>query len=395
MRDIAGRVAIGLGCSLVTSVIVVALYRFVGTPFPLLFVFSAFVAALRGGRVGGFAAILGALTPVWYFTDPVGWATSLSGAISIAMFLVAAVIIVESIARMSEAVAAREALLAVVSHDLKTPVAALSLLEQRQLRPLTRESASPSREELQRHGEAVLRVVDRLVFMIDNLLDVGRLQANRMQYTATDADFAQLVLDSVSRIRPELEASGISVQTTGVEQPCPGRCDVLAIERVLLNLISNAIKYGNGKPIEVILTWDETHVRYEVVDHGIGIAPSQQRRLFSQFERVTGRSGTHQSHGLGLWIVRQLVTAHRGRVVLESRPGEGTRVKVTVPRWGVSAKRFGHLLRRTGVRHGRTRATPSAEVSSATGRPSGTHSLGEVARSTVGAPDHRPSSHRV
>jgi signal transduction histidine kinase len=345
-KDVVRRIAIGVGCSLIAWAIVAALFRLLAVPYPFLFVFSAFVAALFADRVGGFVAIVFSLVGVYYFTEPVGWEVNPPGALSIAMFLVAAIVIVESVTRMREAVAAREALLAIVSHDLKTPLAALSLLEQSQLRRLTRESALPSQEERQRHAVAVLRAVDRLAVLIDNLLDVERLHSKHLRLAATDADFAQIVRDAVGRSKLELEEAGVSVRVTGVDQPCPGRCDVLAIERVLLNLISNAIKYGNGKAIEVILTQDETRVRCEVVDHGIGIAANQQGRLFRPFERIAGAVGAQQSHGLGLWIVRRLVTAHRGRVALESRLGEGTCVKVTVPRWGIPAKRFGRLPRK-------------------------------------------------
>jgi signal transduction histidine kinase len=111
----------------------------------------------------------------------------------------------------------------------------------------------------------------------------------------------------------------------------PGRWDVLAIERVVANLLSNAIKYGDGKPIEVSVESDRTQVRFAVVDHGIGIAADDQRKLFKAFEKGPSQVGA-ASHGLGLWIVQRLVEEQKGRIVLESRLGKGTRVTVTVPR---------------------------------------------------------------
>jgi signal transduction histidine kinase len=240
--------------------------------------------------------------------------------------------IVEVIARMHEAVAARDTLLSVVSHDLKAPLSNVSLREQRLLRRLEKEPQAIQLDEIRRHGDAILKLVGRLSFMIENLLDLGRIHSNRLQLAPTDADFAQIVRDVIERLRPVLEEEGYSIQTSGVDEPCLGLWDVLAVERIVGNLLSNAIKYGGGKPITVSVEKDAERVQCVVADHGIGIAPDEQPRVFERFEKATGGRGKRESHGLGLWIVRRLVRAHGGRIALDSRVGEGTRITVTIPR---------------------------------------------------------------
>ena len=325
------RIGIGIGCAAVGWGAVGGLYRLVGAPFPFLFLFVAFLAALAGDRLGGLSAIPPSVMGVYYYTEPVGWRITASGAFSVGLFLVASLAVVEVIARMHAAIAGMDALLSAVSHDLKTPLTSLGLQEQRLIKRIGRESEPPPPEDLQRHSETILEAVRKLSFMIDNLLDVGRIHSNRLQLAPTDADFTKIVRDVIGRLRPALEAGGYSVRTTGLDEPCSGRWDVLAVERVVGNLLSNAIKYGEGKPIEISVEADQNKVRFAVADHGIGIATDAQRRLFRPFEKppsLTAAGG----HGLGLWIVQRLVQEQKGRVALESQLGVGTRVLVTVPR---------------------------------------------------------------
>jgi signal transduction histidine kinase len=329
-------VGIGLGCAVVGWAAVSGLYRLVGAAFPFLFLFVVFLAALAGDRLGGLSALPPSVTGVYYYTDPIGWRITASGAFSVVLFLVASLAIVEVITRMHAAIAAMDALLSSVSHDLKTPLTSLGLQEQRLLKSVGRKSESPPPEDLQRHSQTILEAVRKLSFMIDNLLDVGRIHSRRLRLAPVDADFAKIVRDVIGRLRPVLEERGYSIQTTGLDEPCPGRWDVLAVERVVANLLSNAIKYGDGKPIEVSVETDPTEVCFAVADHGIGIAADARSRLFKPFEKAPMREGT-AGHGLGLWIVQRLVEEQKGRVVLESRIGEGTRVTVVVPRGNAAA----------------------------------------------------------
>jgi signal transduction histidine kinase len=113
-------------------------------------------------------------------------------------------------------------------------------------------------------------------------------------------------------------------------EPVVGYVDQIRIEQVMTNLISNAIKYGAGKPIAIELTGNGEEAKLTVRDQGIGIAPEAQERIFNRFERATqARAG--ESLGLGLFITREIVYAHGGEIQVSSEPGKGSTFTVRIP----------------------------------------------------------------
>jgi signal transduction histidine kinase len=139
-----------------------------------------------------------------------------------------------------------------------------------------------------------------------------------------------LAREVTDRFADELAVCGCEV-SVDAELPVVGRWDRMRLDQVLTNLVTNAMKYGRGKPIEVRVVADGEQARVEVTDHGIGIAPEHQARIFERFERaVTPRE--YGGLGLGLWIVARVVEELRGRVRVLSAPGEGARFIVELPR---------------------------------------------------------------
>ena len=112
--------------------------------------------------------------------------------------------------------------------------------------------------------------------------------------------------------------------------PVEGIWDRVRLEQVITNLVGNAIKYGKGKPVEVEAVQDGSSAVLRVVDHGIGIAAEDQKRIFERFERARG-TREYGGFGLGLWISRSIVEAIGGRISVRSTPGEGSTFTVTVP----------------------------------------------------------------
>jgi signal transduction histidine kinase len=234
--------------------------------------------------------------------------------------------------QLEEAVRARDDFLSIASHELRTPLTALTLQMQ---------SLSASRQHLERAAnvpgldgklDIVARQVNRLSVLTDALLDISRISSGRLTLTLEDdLDLSEIVRDVIARFEGELARASCEVAVRGTAQPILGRWDRLRLEQVLGNLVANALKYGAGKPIEVEVTATAEEVRLSVRDHGIGIAPEKQAAIFDRFERAVS-DRDYRGFGLGLWIVRKILTAMHGDIAVESQPGAGATFRVTIPR---------------------------------------------------------------
>jgi signal transduction histidine kinase len=118
----------------------------------------------------------------------------------------------------------------------------------------------------------------------------------------------------------------LSLQASG---PLTGHWDRMRLDQVVTNLLTNAIKYGRGKPVEIQVDRQGPAARLWVQDHGIGIAPEDHERIFSQFERAVSEDH-YGGFGVGLWIARQIVNAFQGTITVQSQPGEGACFTVTL-----------------------------------------------------------------
>jgi len=227
------------------------------------------------------------------------------------------------------AVRVRDEFLSIASHELRNPVNAVQLQLAGVLREMERSDDALTREWLGvRIGRAESQV-RRLTRLIDNLLDVSRITAGAIALEPEDVDFLDIVRAAVDHFRDELKPNQVILRLPG--EPMRGYWDPVRLDQVVSNLLSNAIKYGNGKPIELSLQGESDVVRLSIADHGIGIEPDQQRRLFRPFERaVSGRQ--YGGFGLGLWITRRVVEAMHGSIAVESRPSEGSTFVVLLPR---------------------------------------------------------------
>jgi two-component system OmpR family sensor kinase len=178
------------------------------------------------------------------------------------------------------------------------------------------------------------------------LLDVARMNATHQKLQVEDVDFAQVLREVVESYTAEAEFHQSSL-TLCTPDSLTGRWERLGLEQIVSNLVSNAVKFGAGAPIEVVLGCETPEtVRLEVRDAGIGIAPEDQSRIFGQFERVQSRRHAADSPpeagdpayrrtisgaGLGLWLVRELVKVHGGDIWVTSAPGQGATFTVRLP----------------------------------------------------------------
>ncbi|MGC4120932.1 MAG: ATP-binding protein [Myxococcales bacterium] len=222
----------------------------------------------------------------------------------------------------TEAVNVRDSFLSIAGHELKTPLTALTL----QVRCLGGET---KKQPLEPRVAKVSRQCQRLVSLVDELLDVSRITAGRLRLELQELDLAEVAKERVVGLADELGRADCEVRVVAPE-PVVGRWDRLRVEQVVVNLLTNAMKYGCGKPIDLTLKTTEGRARLEVRDRGIGIAPEDQARIFARFERAVS-SRHFGGLGLGLWIARQVVEAHGGTISVASKPGEGATFTVELP----------------------------------------------------------------
>ncbi len=230
-----------------------------------------------------------------------------------------------------EAIRARDSFLSVASHELNTPLTSLGLNVQVLQRAL-RNAASGAipRDTVDVKLQSVNRQIRRLTTLVHELLDISRISAGKLRLEPEDVDLVELTRELVPRFSDDLTRARCELRLE-FPQAVVGCWDRLRVEQILQNLLSNAIKYGQGQPIDVRIEVGEEWARLAVRDRGIGISSEDQARLFQRFERLA--SERHFSgFGLGLWIVRQILDAMGGRILVESQPGQGSTFTVELPR---------------------------------------------------------------
>jgi PAS domain S-box-containing protein len=231
---------------------------------------------------------------------------------------------------VEDALHARDEFLSVASHELKTPLTTLKLQVQLRLRRITLGDREARSEASTRQIlELVDRQIDRITRLVDDMLDVGRAMHGRLRLVAEQTDLTALARGVIERHSEELRGAG-SVCRLDAPPLVQGSWDPGRIEQVLSNLLVNAIKYGKGRPIELVLTEGPERVRLEVRDQGQGIEAGDLARIFGRFERAAGRAIS--GLGLGLFISRRIVEQHGGTIRAESTPGVGSTFVVELPR---------------------------------------------------------------
>jgi signal transduction histidine kinase len=222
---------------------------------------------------------------------------------------------------------AKTAFFSNVSHEFRTP---LTLM----LGPLEDELAEHSnplplarRERL----ETAHRNSLRLLKLVNTLLDFSRIEAGRIDASYERTDLATYTAELVSNFRSAVEKAGLTLTVNCPPLPEPIHIDRDMWEKIVLNLVSNALKHTFSGGIRVSLSWCGDHARLTVADSGVGIPADELPRLFDRFHRVKGaKSRSHEGTGIGLALVQELVRVHGGTVVVESREGEGSTFTATV-----------------------------------------------------------------
>lgn len=228
-----------------------------------------------------------------------------------------------------EALRLRDEFLTVASHELRTPLTALQLQIQVLQRALGSAPADdPLTQRLSRLSAVAGRQMRRLTHLVNDLLDVSQLAEGRLQLHREWVDLATVTGDIIQRFDMQLQAA--NCETRVALSPVTGYWDEARIEQALSNILSNALKYAAGTPIEITVDSDEVEARVTIRDAGIGIAPGDINRIFGRYERAV--SARHYGGmGLGLHIAREVIEVQGGRLSVESSPGTGSTFTIALP----------------------------------------------------------------
>ncbi len=228
-----------------------------------------------------------------------------------------------------EAVRRRDDFLSIAAHELKTPLTSLQLHLQGLMSQVRQSSGQLPPERVTAKLESANLQTQRLGRLVNELLDISRVAQGQFLGKLEDVDLVALVRGVVERTREALARAECPLELS-VSGTIIGRWDASRLEQVVGNLVTNAMKYGAGKRIQVTLGSNATHAWLQVRDEGIGIAPEDLERIFNRFERAV--SVRHYGgFGIGLWLVREIVQALGGTVEVTSIPGQGATFTVTLP----------------------------------------------------------------
>ncbi len=233
--------------------------------------------------------------------------------------------------RASEAIRLRDEFLSIAAHELRTPLTALvlHLASLEQACAAASESAE-QRARFRKKTAAALRVTKRLTALIDELLDVSSLSRRSVPLRPEECDLVALACDVNERFEEQARQIGSNLRVHAAGTVI-GHWDRLKIDRVVTNLLSNAFKYGSGRPVELRVEADDEHAYVSVKDEGIGVAPEDRARIFKRFGRAV--SADHYGGlGLGLYLASQIAAAHGGSIRVESELGKGSTFTLELPR---------------------------------------------------------------
>lgn len=228
---------------------------------------------------------------------------------------------------LKKAVQARDEFLSMASHELKTPLTSLKMQLQMRMRYIDRGDSLINRlEKMVKDDE---KQVNRLIRLVDDMLDISRIQKERIDLVKTEFNLKDLIIEVVDRHSSVFHSVNSDIVLETLE-PIKGYWDRFKIEQILINLITNALKYGNHKDIFIGCYQETNKACFYVKDQGIGIDKKDLERIFVLFERVQSNVNI-SGLGLGLYIVKKMVEAHGGEIIIDSEAMKGSTFTVKLP----------------------------------------------------------------
>lgn len=232
--------------------------------------------------------------------------------------------------QLQRAVSMRDDFMSMIAHELRNPLNSVYLQAQLR-RKLLAAPRPPDPQAMLKMVERDERQIRSMVRLLDDMLDVSRARTGKLAIVPARFDLAASAHAVVEAIQDQARTSGISV-TLAAPETLLLDGDEFRIEQVITNLLTNALRYGQGKPVAVTvgIREQDPEAFVSVRDQGNGIALADQERIFEQFER-TADAAEVGGLGLGLYIARQIAQAHQGRLEVRSTPGEGAEFILSLP----------------------------------------------------------------
>jgi signal transduction histidine kinase len=234
----------------------------------------------------------------------------------------------ERIAELEQELKARDDFLAIAAHELRNPMtpigAQIELLLAR-----ARNAAKVLPDEVVQGLEQLHRLIEAYMRRATTLLEVSRITSGNLRLQIAETDLSGLVRQVAADLMPMAERAGSPVRLD-VENGIVALCDRMAMEQILENLLSNAIRYGFGRPIDVGFRRDGRMIQLSVNDQGMGISEEDQARIFERFHSLR-RTGPRGGFGVGLWVTRQIIHTMEGEITVSSSPGKGSVFTVRLP----------------------------------------------------------------
>lgn len=233
----------------------------------------------------------------------------------------------QQVETLRQSVRARDDFIVIAAHELRNPMTPIVAVAELALSAARKDGTCPPR---------VIILLERLQHLVQDyveratrLLDFNRLETGNVQLKPVATDLSHLVLSVVHRYEAEAAHQHCTLEDD-IAADVSGRLDPLAVEQVIDNLVSNAVKFGAGKPVTVRMRSHGQVACLEVEDRGIGMSVDQQGHIFGRFEQIVTRHDG-SGFGFGLWIANRLVAAMGGQITVSSRPGAGSTFTVMLP----------------------------------------------------------------
>lgn len=231
---------------------------------------------------------------------------------------------------LERALKMRDDFMSLVAHELRTPLNTLHLETQvRRLRLQREEISAFNKDYLNAMVERDNRQIQSMIRLINDMVDVSRATTGTLSIRPAVVNLSQLVVRIVEDFTQQAQIAGCCLRLESAPDVA-GDWDEFRVEQILVNLITNALRYGGGKPVNISFSLMDNHIDIHVQDQGAGIPVSEQQRIFEKFERL-GNNQVKEGLGMGLYIARQLAEAHGGNLTVSNTPGAGACFTLRLP----------------------------------------------------------------